>query len=152
MKSFVSISCLILIIGISSNAQSKFARGADVSWLPQMEASGFEFKDKNGNPKDCLKVLKSLGMNAIRLRVFVNPNNDKINGHCTKEETIAMALRAKKLGMRVMIDFHYSDSWADPGKQFKPKACESHIFSQLLTDVYEHTFDVLSGLKKAGIL
>lgn len=76
-------------------AQDLFAKGADVSWLPQMEATGYIFKDLDGNPKDCLEILKSLGMNTIRLRVFVNPNDDKINGHCSKQETIDMSLRAK---------------------------------------------------------
>jgi arabinogalactan endo-1,4-beta-galactosidase len=62
-----------------------------------------------------------------------------------------MALRAKKIGMRVMIDFHYSDSWADPAKQFKPKAWEKHSFPELLNDVYNHTFEVISALKNAGV-
>jgi arabinogalactan endo-1,4-beta-galactosidase len=90
-------------------------------------------------------------MNTIRLRVWVNPNDDKASGHCSKEETVAAALRAQKMGMRIMIDFHYSDSWADPGKQFKPKAWENHTFQELMTDVYNHTFDVLSALKLAGV-
>jgi len=152
MKKRCLLFFLFVGIGFQGMTQDVFAKGADVSWLPQMEASGYVFKDKEGKPKDCLKILKSLGMNTIRLRVFVNPNDDKINGHCSKEETIAMALRAQKLGMRVMIDFHYSDSWADPGKQFKPKAWEGHDFSQLLQDVYTHTYDVLSGMKKAGVV
>ncbi|MCZ8168146.1 MAG: arabinogalactan endo-beta-1,4-galactanase [Flavobacterium sp.] len=128
-----------------------FANGADVSWLPQMEASGITFKDSQGQPKDCLLILKELGMNSIRLRVFVNPNNDKTSGHCSTEETVAMALRAQKLGMRILIDFHYSDSWADPAKQNKPKAWENLAFPQLCDAVYQHTHDVLSALNKAGI-
>lgn len=150
---------LILIFAFSScnkgnnkpKEDNHFAKGADVSWLPQMEATGYKFYDKNGNEKDCLQLLKDKGMDAIRLRVFVNPNNDKASGHCSKEETVAMALRAQKLGMRVMIDFHYSDSWADPAKQFKPKAWENHSFPELLNEVYNHTFEVISALKKAGI-
>jgi len=98
-----------------------------------------------------LQLLKDRGMNSIRLRVWVNPNDDKASGHCSKEETIIMALRAQKMGMRVMINFHYSDSWADPAKQFKPKAWEKHSFPELLDDVYNHTFDVISSLKKAGV-
>jgi arabinogalactan endo-1,4-beta-galactosidase len=90
-------------------------------------------------------------MNSIRLRVWVNPNDDKASGHCSKEETVAMALRGQKMGMRVMINFHYSDSWADPAKQFKPKAWENHSFPELLNDVYNHTFDVINALKVAGV-
>ena len=128
-----------------------FAKGADVGWLSQMEATGYKFYDTDGSQKDCLQLLKDKGMNSIRLRVWVNPNDDRASGHCSKEETVVMALRAQKMGMRIMIDFHYSDSWADPAKQFKPKAWENHSFLELLTDVYSHTFDVLSALKKVGV-
>jgi arabinogalactan endo-1,4-beta-galactosidase len=128
-----------------------FAKGADIGWLPQMEASGYRFFDSNGTQKPCLQLLKDKGMNTIRLRVWVNPSNDSINGHCSIAETIAMALRAKQMGMRVMIDFHYSDSWADPAKQTKPAAWSSHSFSTLLNDVYTHTFDVVDGLRQAGV-
>ena len=136
---------------IQTTSKSSFAKGADVGWLPQMEATGYKFYDTDGSEKDCLQLLKDRGMNTIRLRVWVNPNDDKASGHCSKEETVVMALRAQKMGMRIMIDFHYSDSWADPGKQFKPKAWENHTFSELMTDVYDHTFDVLSALKSAGV-
>ena len=132
-------------------AQTVFSKGADVGWLPQMEATGYKFYDADGKETDCLQLLKDRGMNSIRLRVWVNPNDDKASGHCSKEETIIMALRAQKMGMRVMINFHYSDSWADPAKQFKPKAWEKHSFPELLDDVYNHTFDVISSLKKAGV-
>ena len=134
-----------------ATAQTVFSKGADVGWLPQMEATGYKFYDKDGKETDCLQLLKDRGMNSVRLRVWVNPNDDKASGHCSKEETIIMALRAKKMGMRVMINFHYSDSWADPAKQFKPKAWEKHSFLELLDDVYNHTFDVISSLKKAGV-
>ncbi|HLP64541.1 glycoside hydrolase family 53 protein [Flavobacterium sp.] len=147
---------LLMLNNSLSFAQKKqkeipFAKGADVGWLPQMEATGYKFYDSDGNEKDCLQLLKDRGMNSIRLRVFVNPNDDKASGHCSKEETITMALRAQKMGMRVMIDFHYSDSWADPSKQNKPAAWVNHTFHELLDDVYKHTFDVISSLKKAGV-
>ena len=122
-----------------------------MSWLSQMEATGYQFYDADGTEKNCLQLLKDRGLNTIRLRVFVNPSNDRINGHCSKEETVTMAVRAKNLGMRVMIDFHYSDSWADPGQQNKPAAWASHSFNTLLSDVYNHTFEVLTALKTAGV-
>jgi arabinogalactan endo-1,4-beta-galactosidase len=128
-----------------------FSNGADVSWLPQMEASAYKFYDIDGIEKDCLQLLKDRGMNTIRLRVFVNPSNDKASGHCSPAETVAMAVRAKNMGMRVMIDFHYSDTWADPGHQTKPAAWAIHTFTQLLNDVYNHTYDVLNALKTAGV-
>lgn len=144
-------SCTSQIIDKPLQSMDTFAKGADVGWLPQMEATGYKFYDTDGSQKDCLQLLKDRGMNTIRLRVWVNPNDDKASGHCSKEETVVAALRAQKMGMRIMIDFHYSDSWADPAKQFKPKAWGNHSFSQLLTDVYNHTFEVLSALKSAGV-
>jgi arabinogalactan endo-1,4-beta-galactosidase len=128
-----------------------FAKGADVGWLSQMEATGYHFYDFDGSEKECLQLLKNRGINTIRLRVWVNPSTDKTNGHCSKEETVAMAIRAKNMGMRVMIDFHYSDSWADPSKQNKPAAWANHTFAELLNDVYNHTFDVLMALKNVGV-
>lgn len=133
------------------STKTTFAKGADVGWLPQMEATGYKFYDKDGTEKGCLQLLKDRGMNSIRLRVWVNPNDDKASGHCSKDETVAIALRAQKIGFRIMIDFHYSDSWADPAKQFKPKAWENHSFPELLNDVYNHTFEVVNALKKVGV-
>lgn len=151
---FVSI-LILLMTCYYSNAQTPaattFSKGADVSWLPQMEATGYKFYDIDGTQKDCLQLLKDRGMNTIRLRVFVNPSNDKASGHCSSAETVLIAVRAKQLGMRIMIDFHYSDTWADPGHQTKPAAWASHTFPQLLNDVYNHTFDVLTALKTAGV-
>lgn len=131
--------------------KNSFSNGADVGWLPQMEATGYKFYDADGSQKDCLQLLKDRGINTIRLRVWVNPNDDKASGHCSPQETVVMAVRAQKKGMRIMIDFHYSDSWADPGKQNKPAAWAKHSFPELLTDVYQHTYDVLKMLKKAGV-
>jgi len=150
---FLLITTLLFTCCATSQQATKktFAKGADVGWLSQMEATGYQFYDSDGNKKDCLQLLKDRGMNSIRLRVFVNPNDDKASGHCGKEETITMALRAQKIGMRVMIDFHYSDSWADPAKQNKPEAWKKHSFTELLDDVYNHTFDVINSLKKTGV-
>ena len=146
------IFLFFLFISFNTKAQTfQFANGADVSWLPQMEATGYKFYDKDETEKECLQLLKDRGINTIRLRVFVNPSNDKINGHCSKEETVAIAVRAQNMGMRIMIDFHYSDTWADPGHQKKPAAWATHSFADLLNDVYNHTYDVLEALKTAGV-
>jgi len=139
------------LISLTQTAQAQFVKGADVGWLPQMEATGFKFYNSEGVPTNCLQILKDKEINTIRLRVWVNPSNDKTSGHCSKKETVVMALRAQAIGMRVMIDFHYSDSWADPGKQTKPAAWATHPFSQLLDDVYNHTFEVLDTLKQCGV-
>ncbi|MDR3653152.1 MAG: arabinogalactan endo-1,4-beta-galactosidase [Paludibacter sp.] len=150
----ISILFVLFLIFSPYSLQAKtpqFAKGADISWLPQMEASGYKFRNNDGVQEDCFKILKDHGINSIRLRTWVNPSDSKGSGHCSKDETVAMAVRAKKWGMRVMIDFHYSDSWADPSKQVKPKAWEGHDFTQLQKDVYDYTFDVMSALKKAGV-
>jgi arabinogalactan endo-1,4-beta-galactosidase len=132
-------------------AAQTFAKGADVGWLQQMEATGYVFRNEQGQPQDCFAILKDQGINAIRLRVFVNPSDDKASGHCSPAEVVVMAKRATDLGFRIMIDFHYSDTWADPGKQAKPAAWASHPFAQLLTDVYDHTFSTMTALKAAGV-
>jgi len=161
-KQLIKLSFLLLTVGVftackstkATNVASKdtFSKGADVGWLPQMEATGYKFYDKDGSEKDCLKLLKERGINTIRLRVWVDPSNDRASGHCSPEETVTMAVRAQDMGMRIMIDFHYSDTWADPGKQAKPAAWANHSFPDLLDDVYKHTFDVLQLLKKAGVI
>ena len=164
MKNFKNIMSLLLLFLFftSCNSQTNvdqtptptvttFAKGADVGWLSQMEATSYKFYDTDGKQKDCLQLLKDRGINTIRLRVWVNPSNDKASGHCSPAETVTMAVRAKNLGMRIMIDFHYSDSWADPGKQTKPAAWVNHTFLELQNDVYNHTFEVLNMLKAAGV-
>jgi len=147
----IALCSISVSIAIAQNEKSAFAKGADIGWLPQMEATGFKFYNTQGVEQDCFQILKDHGINSIRLRTWVNPSDDKASGHCSKDETVAMAVRAKKWGMRVMIDFHYSDSWADPGKQRKPKAWEGHDFKTLLKDVYNYTLDVMTALKSKGI-
>jgi len=126
-------------IGLPAN----FAKGADVSWLTQMEASGYKFYNSAGVQQDCLQILKDKGINSIRLRVWVNPTD----GWNNKADVLAKAIRAKNMGMRIMIDFHYADSWADPGKQPKPTAWAGQDINALKTSVYNHTLDVLNTLK-----
>ncbi|OCX52086.1 arabinogalactan endo-1,4-beta-galactosidase [Mucilaginibacter sp. PPCGB 2223] len=131
----------------TTTLHSGFAKGADVSWLTQMEAGNYKFYNSSGTQQDLLQILKDKGINSIRLRVWVNPSD----GWCNKADVITKATRAKNLGMRIMIDFHYSDSWADPGKQTKPAAWASQDINALKTSVYNHTYDVLSSLANAGI-
>ena len=125
----------------------EMARGADVSWLTQMESEGYNWYYTNGTQGDCLEILSSLGVNAIRLRVWVDPED----GWCGQDDVVAKAVRASELGMRIMIDFHYSDSWADPSQQYKPAAWEGLTLSELRTAIEEHTQSVLTALKDAGV-
>ena len=124
-----------------------FFKGADVSWLTQMESNGIKFYNSSGTQQDCMLILKNLGMNAIRLRVWVNPSN----GWCNTGDVVAKAVRAQNLGLKILIDFHYSDTWADPGHQSKPAAWTSQDFATLQTSVYNHTTDVLNALKTNGV-
>jgi len=112
-----------------------------------MEHDGKLFYNAAGTQMECMALLQSLGMNSIRLRVWVNPSD----GWCNAQDVLTKALRAKNLGMRVMIDFHYSDSWADPGKQTKPAAWVNLSFTDLEAALAKHTTDVLSLLKTNGI-
>jgi arabinogalactan endo-1,4-beta-galactosidase len=147
----IAAALICLMVGRAMAQSAPFAKGADVSWLPQMEESGCKFYNADGIREDCLQILKENGINTVRLRVFVHPSADKKSGHCRGIEVANMAARAKAMGFRVMIDFHYSDSWADPAKQYKPAAWAKHDFAQLLTDVYNHTYDVLSIVKARGV-
>ncbi len=124
-----------------------FAKGADVSWLTEMEKSGKKFYDASGRETECMALLRELGANSIRLRVWVNP----ADGWCNKSDLLVKAWRAHTLGMRLMIDFHYSDSWADPGKQTKPANWEGLSIEELKSAVANHTRDVLNTLKEYDI-
>lgn len=128
-------------------ADSIFAFGADISWLSELESWGTVFRNRQGQKQDLMQILKDQGLNSLRFRVWVNPAN-KFSG---KDDVIGLCKRAHKLGFKIMIDFHYSDTWADPGSQDKPAAWANHSVDQLVQDVYDHTYDVLNSLKKLGI-
>lgn len=135
----------------ASSVPGSFAKGADVSWLPQLEALGYKFYNDQGTEQDLLEILKEHGIDSIRLRAFVNPSDDPSNGHNSTEEVVALASRVSALGFRLMIDFHYSDSWADPGKQVTPAAWANDNLEQLKVRVSEYTSEVLNALKTAGV-
>jgi len=120
--------------------------GADVSSVQRTLDLGGRYYDANGVQKDPLDILKGVGVNYIRLRVWLNP----ASGYNNKAKVLAYAQTVKAKGLKLLIDFHYSDTWADPGKQFKPAAWSSHNITQLQTDVYNHTFDVCNSLKAQG--
>ncbi len=159
-KMFLPFFVAITVCGLLCGCQGKtdpevdpviteidFAKGADVSWLTQMEAEGAKFYNAQGTETECMALLKSLGMNSIRLRVWVNPTN----GWNNKEDVLVKAKRAKALGLMIMIDFHYSDSWADPGKQNKPAAWANLDIEGLKTALALHTKEVLTLLKDNNI-
>jgi arabinogalactan endo-1,4-beta-galactosidase len=121
-------------------------KAGDVSTLAKNDAFGGTYFDANGNQVDPLVLLRDNGMNYARLKVWVNP----ADGFNSKDRVLAMAQRIKALGMGLVIDFHYSDHWADPGQQTKPAAWQNLSFTQLRNAVYNHTFDVLDDLRAQG--
>ena len=127
--------------------------GADISFLPQLEDRGMKFSDK-GVQKDAIWILKEHGFNYVRLRIFNNPSADSGyspgKGFCDLEHTKQMAKRIKAAGLKLLLDFHYSDTWADPGKQYKPSAWKGLSFPVLKDSVYEFTKKVVSELKNQG--
>ena len=126
-----------------------FALGADISWCTEMEAKGLRLQNYNGEERECTALMKEMGMNAIRLRVWVDPS--KHDNWCDKNDVLVKALRAKRLGMDIMIDFHYSDWWADPAKQNIPKSWEKMSFKKMCKALAAHTEDVLTFLRDNGI-
>jgi beta-galactosidase len=127
--------------------------GADISFLPQLEDQGIQFSDK-GVTKDAIEILKDHGFNYVRLRIFNDPARDSgyapQKGYCDLEHTKKMARRVKAAGMKLLLDFHYSDYWADPGKQYKPAAWRHLNFTELKKAVYDYTKLVIEELKAQG--
>ncbi len=129
---------------------SDFARGADVSWCSEMEAGGKKFYNASGTETELMALMKQIGLNAIRLRVWVNPET-AYGAWCNKADVLAKAKRAHAQGLALMIDFHYSDFFADPSRQTKPSAWASYSAAQVKQAVADHTKDVLQALKAEGI-
>lgn len=132
---------------VTSLRAAEYAVGADLSFLKQAEDHGKSFKDM-GVAKPALEIFKDHGYNWIRLRLFHSPTDLPNN----LEYTIALAKDAKKLGYRFLLDYHYSDTWADPGKQFLPKAWERMSHAQLVKAVFEYTKQTISAFHEAGVL
>src|SRR4029077_16169963 len=120
--------------------------GADISFLPQLEDRGMRFSD-NGVQKDAIEIMKEHGFNYVRLRIFHDPAADSgyspKKGFCDLEHTKLMAKRVKDAGMKLLLDFHYSDYWADPEKQYKPAAWKGLSFSLLKDSVFYYTKRVI---------
>ena len=135
------------------NKRPDFYKGADISFLPQCLDAGMKVKDFDGSEKEPFELLEKYGVNAIRLRIWHTPENvPESGGYCDLAHTIAMAQEIRKHGMQFMLDFHYSDFWADPGQQKKPKAWEKLNFEQLQNAVYSYTRDTLLTLQERGLL
>jgi arabinogalactan endo-1,4-beta-galactosidase len=130
--------------------------GGDISLLPSYEANGAKYYDATGNAiSDVLSYFKDQGWNIMRVRLFVNPENassdDKNTGVVQNLAYVRkLGKRIKDAGMKFMLDLHYSDSWADPAKQWTPQAWAQASDAILADSIYNYTTQVLSDLKKAG--
>lgn len=133
-----------------------FIKGADISTLLEAEQHGATFYNHNRQQQDALAILKANGVNYVRLRLWVDPQDAQGNsyggGGNSLQTTLTLAKRAKAQGMKLLLDFHYSDFWTDPGKQFKPKAWEKMDYPQLKTAIHDYTRDTIARFKKEGVL
>ncbi len=124
-----------------------YAIGADLSFLKQAEERGTVFKDA-GQAKPGLQIFKDHGYNWIRLRLFHTPTDLPNN----LEYTIALAKEAQKLGLKILLNFHYSDTWADPQKQFIPKAWKDKSHKELVEAVEEYTKTTIAAFREADVM
>jgi len=144
-----------LLAAITSAAQERWV-GGDVSLLTKYEENGAKWLDENGSEiSSMLDFLKERGWNALRVRLFVDPSNasseDVGQGVCQDLDYVAaLGKRIKAAGMSLMLDLHYSDSWADPSKQWTPKAWLSMDDDQLASQTYDYTLDVLQTMAANG--
>ena len=124
-------------------------KGADIGWATQLEANGQYFYNEEGEKVECTRLMKDLGLDAVRFRVWVDPSkHGNWNG---AEDLLVKASRARDLGMEIMIDFHYSDFWADPQKQNIPAAWSGKPYEEIRELLAQHTKDILNMLKDNGI-
>jgi arabinogalactan endo-1,4-beta-galactosidase len=154
MKKLFVLTCITLFFCFQSVhsqvSKSENILGADISFLPELEAKGIVFSDK-GIAKDAILLLKEKGFNYIRLRIFVNPSADSgyypQEGYCDLAHTLVMAQRIHSAGLQFLLDFHYSDNWADPGHQIIPSAWNNLSFPDIKKALKAHTIQVLKALK-----
>ncbi|MDS0135306.1 MULTISPECIES: glycosyl hydrolase 53 family protein [unclassified Amycolatopsis] len=130
----------------ASAANSLGMLGADVSTVQRALDLGAKYTDAAGVARDPLDILKGAGVNYVRLRVWNNPRS----GYNNKAKVLQYARAVKAKGLKLLVDFHYSDTWADPDTQTKPAAWASHAIGRLQTDVYDYTYDLCTGLKAQG--
>jgi len=132
-----------------------FLLGADISSLIALENSGMVYHNFNKQPQELVSLLHDAGINAIRVRVWNDPYDSNGNGYgggnCDLQTAIAIGKRAMEYDMKLLVDFHYSDFWADPGKQQPPKAWESYNLTEKSTAIRDYTKESLQAFSEAGI-
>ena len=163
MKKFFLVSIFFVFVNLFSFSQS-FLKGADLSSLQQYEDFGVKFFDENKNQiPDVINFFAEKNLDCVRFRIWVNPElaqeNSSKTKYCNLENTIKMAKRVKSLGMKVLIDFHYSDYWADPSQQTIPKKWKEKLSSKNEEDaktelqkiLFKYTTEALQKFKDENI-
>lgn len=137
------------------NYKDDFINGMDVSQVISLENSGVKYYNFDGEEEDVLKILSDNGINYIRVRVWNNPYDREGNGfgggNCTIDTAVELGKRATKYGMKLLVDFHYSDFWADPSKQMCPRAWLGMTIDEKALALYQYTKESLQKLKDANV-
>jgi len=155
MKLLKPLFTITLLLLSSSNALAQKYVGGDISMLTKYEEAGVEYKDNKGNTvTDVLAFFKQEGLNCMRLRLFVDPTKasyeQQREGVCQNLDYVKkLGKRIKDAGMKLMLDFHYSDTWADPAKQWTPDAWKSLSDEELGNKIYNYTKDCLQQMNDA---
>jgi len=137
------------------NLPEDFILGMDASCVPALEASGVKYYDHAGNHKNVYEILSENGINYIRVRVWNDPFDAQGNGYgggnCDIENAVIIGKSATEYGMKLLVNFHYSDFWADPAKQMVPKAWKGMDIDQKAEALYQYTKESLQKLVDAGV-
>lgn len=160
-----AMACVLLAMSFSTVAQdvvikkvanvpADFIKGADISTLIDVEKHGGKFFDQNHKQTDAMVILRQNGFNYVRLRLWVDPKDAQGHpyggGNNDLATTLELAKRAKAQGFKILLDFHYSDFWTDPGKQFKPKSWEKMDYPQLKTTIHDYSREVIAKFREQG--
>jgi len=154
MRRFASVFAIaagpaicLLAAGLQASPGQPFIKGADLSFLQEIEDNGGVYTE-DGINREAMDIFKDHGFNYVRLRLWHTPSG----GYCNLENTLLMAQRIKQKDLGFMLDIHYSDTWADPGQQSKPASWEALVFEALKDSVYEYTRHVIAELKAQNTL
>lgn len=155
MQRILLLTLSLVLAAVAVEPAPVFLAGADVSHLQLMEQRGILYRE-NGQPREALALLKAHGITCIRLRLWTSSDEDAAKDVYNRGNNLAcmlpLAKRVKAAGLLLLLDFHYSDRWADPGHQTKPKAWEGLTFAQLEQRMYAYNRDTIAAFRTAGAL
>lgn len=159
MKRIKKLLLLFLLIICSScqgsSNQDPFIRGVDISSIVSLENSGVTFYDFNGKPCNLYSFLRSQGVTHVRVRLWVDPFDESGRGYgggnCNLDTALKIAKEAKRAGLKMIVDFHYSDFWADPSRQLAPKSWKDKSILEKEEVLYNYTYQSLKKLRETGV-